>query len=81
MIRTTRVKNLLDGTVVDPLSYGVEEEGPSANPREDGVIDFETPTVKSQPLNKELIIQVCQKGGFHGNYGNLSGSATVYSIL
>ena len=33
-----------------PLSYGVEEDGPSANPREDGVIDVETPTV---PLTHE----------------------------
>ena len=41
---------MLEGTVVDPLSYGVEEEGPSANPREDEVIDFETSTV---PLTRE----------------------------
>ena len=46
----TGVRNLLDGTVVDPLSYGEEEEGPSANLREDGVIDFETPTV---PFTRE----------------------------
>ena len=45
----TGVRNLLDRTVVDPLSYGVEEEGPSANPREDGVVDFEMPTVALTP--------------------------------
>lgn len=45
----TGVRNVLHGTVVDPLSYGVEEEGPSANPSEDGVVHFESPAVPLTP--------------------------------
>ena len=38
----TGVRNLLDSNI-DPVSYGVDEDGPSADPTEDGVVQFEAP--------------------------------------
>ena len=55
----TGVRNLLDGNI-DPLSYGVEGGGPSANPTEEGVVQFEAPTLPLTPeqeaeLNRNMI--------------------------
>ena len=36
---------------------------------------------KSKPLHNVLVFHASTKGGFHGNYGNLSGSTTVPSEL
>lgn len=55
----TGVRNLLDGNI-DPMSYGVDEDGPSANPTEDEVVQFEAPALLLTPqqeaeLNRILV--------------------------